>query len=339
MTQEKKAKRYDEVVNKLSHFIAQGVDPLITKADVQDFFPELVESEDEKIKKALLEYFGEECDTATINGIYCYKIYDWLEKQGEKNPTPKVEPKFKVGDWCIDNEDGVIFQIVKVLDNTYTYKTIEGKEYSCTYYSLENDARRWTIQDAKDGDVLLFEGYYNSIVLFQGIGINGKGRINYHCKCDLGNYSFGIQGDVACLGTIEKDAEHYHPATKELRDILFKKMKEAGYKWDVEKKELKRFEQVDDFDTELNALLKKYEHLSKKELQEPLEFYLDVIRNDLDVVRENPNHHEGWVNVFRGKHGCYVDREIWEFEENANTIGKEFAEYIASVKIEWEEQH
>lgn len=44
--------------------------------------------------------------------------------------------------------------------------------------------------------------------------------------------------------------------------------------------------QVEGFDAELNALLKKYEHLSKKELQEPLEFYLDVIKNDLDVVRE-----------------------------------------------------
>ena len=50
---------------------------------LEELFPELAESEDERIRKALLEYFGEECDTATINGIYCYKIYEWLEKQGE----------------------------------------------------------------------------------------------------------------------------------------------------------------------------------------------------------------------------------------------------------------
>ena len=29
------------------------------------------------------------------------------------------------------------------------------------------------------------------------------------------------------------------PATKEQRDLLFQKMKEAGYEWDAEKKELK----------------------------------------------------------------------------------------------------
>lgn len=86
--------------------------------------------------------------------------------------------------------------------------------------------------------MLLFEGYYNSIVLFHGIGINKKGRINYHCKCDLGNYSFDIQGNVACLGTIEKDAEHYHPATKELRDKLFQKMSDVGYTWNEETKQL-----------------------------------------------------------------------------------------------------
>jgi lipid II:glycine glycyltransferase (peptidoglycan interpeptide bridge formation enzyme) len=45
---------------------------------------------------------------------------------------------------------------------------------------------------------------------------------------------------VACLGTIEKDAEHYHPANKEQRDTLFAKMEEAGYEWDAEKKELKK---------------------------------------------------------------------------------------------------
>lgn len=52
------------------------------------------------------------------------------------------------------------------------------------------------------------------------------------------------------------------------------------------KTELVEMLEVDGFDAELNALLKKYEHLSKKELQEPLEFYLGVVRDDLDVVRE-----------------------------------------------------
>ena len=35
-----------------------------------------------------------------------------------------------------------------------------------------------------------------------------------------------------------------HPATKEQRDLLFQKMKEAGYEWNDEKKELKMAESV-----------------------------------------------------------------------------------------------
>ena len=78
--------------------------------------------------------------------------------------------------------------------------------------------------------------------------------------------------------------------------------------------------QVDGFDAELNALLKKYEHLPKKELQEPLEFYLGVVRDDLDIVREEKPKWseedererkrvvgllEGWLSTF--KETCYAE--------------------------------
>jgi hypothetical protein len=84
MTQEEKAKAYDKVVNKLRHFIAQGVDPLITRADVQDFFPELAESEDERIRKEIIVHI-KWCED---NG-YCAKEemtrwIDFLKKQGEQ---------------------------------------------------------------------------------------------------------------------------------------------------------------------------------------------------------------------------------------------------------------
>ena len=32
----------------------------------------------------------------------------------------------------------------------------------------------------------------------------------------------------------------FQPATKEQSDLLFQKMREAGYEWDTEKKELKK---------------------------------------------------------------------------------------------------
>ena len=147
-------------------------------------------------------------------------------------------------------------KITDVLEDRYIVETKFAKR-SAILFEHESRYHLWTIEDAKDGDVLLFEGYYNSIVLFQGIGINGKGRINYHCKCDLGNYSFGVQGDMACLGTIEKDAEHYHPATKEQRDLLFQKMKEEGYEWDANKKKLNKIHVIDEGKAEMDYCFTK----------------------------------------------------------------------------------
>lgn len=213
---------------------------------LETLIPELAESEDESIKKDIiivLEREATRCfkETGSMPQWYDRSIA-WLEKQGEKKPVDKAELQFKPGDWVKNNESKEAF-FIKSIGNAYCMEDIAGVAADYPADIVHKLSTLWAIDDAKDGDVLLFEGNYNSIVLFQGIGINGKGRINYHCKCDLENYSFGVQGDVACLGTIEKDAEHYHPATKEQRDILFQKMKVAGYEWDAEKKELKKIEQ------------------------------------------------------------------------------------------------
>ena len=153
-------------------------------------------------------------------------------KKVEQKSAYKVKPKFKVGDWCIDNEDGIIFQIVKVLDNTYTYKTNEGKEYSCTHYSLENDVRLWTIQDAKSGDVLACN---EEILLFKSYSV--QGRISLYCWYNGQTNNFhSKEVDNTLLTTRNKIC----PAAKEQRNLLFQKMKEAGYEYDTKKKELKK---------------------------------------------------------------------------------------------------
>ena len=84
---EEKAKVYDEVVNKLRRFMRQGIDPLITSADVQDFFPELKESEGERIKNLIYCLIRDRSDNGKLlehNGISVEEALDWVEKQGEK---------------------------------------------------------------------------------------------------------------------------------------------------------------------------------------------------------------------------------------------------------------
>ena len=52
-----------------------------------------------------------------------------------------------------------------------------------------------------------------------------------------------------------------------------------------------------------------------------------------------PEIHEGWANVFGGADGnSYVgDSHIFKSKEDAEKEGKKWKDYIATVRIEWEE--
>lgn len=93
---EEKAQRYDETINKLRRFMEQGVDPLITRADAQDFFPELKDNEDERKRKGLIEHL-KELKEQSVEGSHlkCPELYDtwidWLEKQDKQNLRNEIQ--------------------------------------------------------------------------------------------------------------------------------------------------------------------------------------------------------------------------------------------------------
>lgn len=162
-------------------------------------------------------------DSDTYNKIVDECIY------GEQKPIDKVEPNFKVGDWVVTSY-GKVNQVVSVDKYGDGYTLNDGVYFSgswCDMYHL------WTIQDAKDCDVLAWDDS-KCIALFK----------NIYDEDSFNSYGF-VGG---CTGTFESrqsyhDIEGAHPATKEQRDLLFQKMHEAGYEWDAEKKELIKIEQ------------------------------------------------------------------------------------------------
>jgi len=283
------------------------------------------ETDDVRIRKALVEHFSSYYSGSAISDdVVVEEALTWLEKQGEKSAewhsedeqnlnaclsyipdeflrrwlkdaiyvkynksADKVEPKFHEGDWIIYRDEGCteILRIIGVTGTHYLCNDISDdycRNLSINFIDNHN-YHLWTIRDVKDGDVLAWDNS-KCIVIFKNI--YDKESFN----------SYGCVGH--CTGTFEAglsyhDIEGVHPATKEQRDLLFSKMKEVGYEWNAEKKMLKNIEkqQVDDFDAELNALLKKYEHLPKEELAEPLEFYLEAVRGNkpktaLEAIKE-----------------------------------------------------
>ena len=157
------------------------------------------------------------------------------EKQGEQAPTSdNIETKFHEGDWIV-NERGTIRHIEAVDD--LGYQTDGGW---LTHAEYEKHFRLWQpIEDARNGDVLAvdpIEGYSSPFVCIYK-------RQNQEDSVDFDSHCFVAFDGKFYVGENGHSTEDIHPATKEQRDLLFAKMREAGYWWDAEYKELQKIEQ------------------------------------------------------------------------------------------------
>ena len=183
--------------------------------------------------------FGIFTITDIKNGKYMYNnsIICDISEQNEWELVEKVD--FKIGDWITLYGDGP-FKILKIeaeqngiLD--YLLLVQNGRD---TYYNkkyVDENARLWTIQDAKDGDVLAATMCSGRVWIGIFKEYNGS---------TFSSYCFMNTEGIFHLSTSNHGrGEAIHPATKEQRDLLFQKMREAGYEWDAKKKELKKIEQ------------------------------------------------------------------------------------------------
>ena len=298
MTIEEKANAYDKAIGKAAALYKASEPMSGCNVILETLFPELKESEDEKVRKlitlcleecvhsdvirdyekdeciAWLEKQGEACnsiiwhntlevpneqeellcewesDDDTWHDVAFYHantktfwngenqiedvvkwigINELLEKQGEQKPTDKVEPKFKVGDWLINPRTSHIIHIKDVLicGNKGIY---ELENSSMSIENIEDNFRLWTIQDAKDGDMLYINNTVSeSIIIYKSFN---NGLIKKYASYN----KFGFEGEHY----LTLNDGYIVPATKEQRDLLFQKMKEAGWEWDAEKRELKK---------------------------------------------------------------------------------------------------
>ncbi len=145
-----------------------------------------------------------------------------------------VEPNFKAGDWVVrtDGENfcnGSKFAQITKIDNWKYWLDSNS-------WVKAMDIRLWSIKDAQDGDVLMCPKYAGDIIpnifIFKDIDINN----DVSCYCAFLKIFFATGGYIASADSINTD---FYPATKEQCDLLFQKMKESGYEWNADKKELK----------------------------------------------------------------------------------------------------
>ena len=188
-------------------------------------------SEDEQNLNAVLAFIEDEYLRRWLKDIIHTKYEQCVDDSMKEQ---KVEPKFKAGD-CVISNDGTHTYLVKERKRgAYVMLDIgDNEEFSIIIETADRTGRFWAIQDAKDGDVLV-NG--SNIFIFH---LNGTRLMGYcHVNIDDGRFYDDI-GKIECFCTIDAIVT---PATEEQRDLLFAKMRDSGYEWDVEKKELKRIE-------------------------------------------------------------------------------------------------
>lgn len=123
MTTEQKAKRYDEAIIKAKALYNQG----LINPPLEHIFPELAESEDEKIRKTIIRFFKDQYSNEAEmydGSVTVGDVIAWLEKQ-----KPFTDEEYNQGKegvlWCLkkakerakdENEMGTVWIAEKWLE-------------------------------------------------------------------------------------------------------------------------------------------------------------------------------------------------------------------------------
>lgn len=113
-----------------------------TKEDAEHYFPELKESDDERIKKAITRILYENyTDAAVIKGVEIAEIVAWLEKQSEQKPTWSEEDELNLKQAiyvCHQNGYAAIENWIKSLKPQPQWKPTE-QQMNALKQTSEND--------------------------------------------------------------------------------------------------------------------------------------------------------------------------------------------------------
>lgn len=281
---------------------------------------EQVDAEFEKQgeQKAGDAYCQENCKGFQQTGK-CFSDWDCKAKRKAKS-IYEVKPKFKVGDWICNDMCDV--HIASIENGMYYFD--EGDGLSIVF--VDEHYHFWTIQDAMDGDVLA-----TSAGAFIYNGNNGGGSCpGSYCGIDtLGNFKVGVEHHWT--------GKPVFPATKEQRELLFQKMKEAGCMFDFEKKELKKLGQSEvtkTSDQEIGIVEIPF-GAKDSELQEatyhiPKGFHAEI-NDDKVVIKKGEKPTEWSEEDERMLHTIIADFKGF-IRDNTSTIESHFNECINWLK-------
>jgi len=221
-----------------------------------------------KVGDKIIEKDFDECGCGTIIDIKDGKyIFDdggfiFIEEQGlwklvKQKSADKAEPKFKVGDWIVYNRNNSSIEILYICDiRDGRYYFNDNIHISWSVKECDEKCHLWTIADAKGGDVLVNQNGEMPFI-FKECKDN-----HIYCYCGYTNrkdifFNKFVDSKGEELHWLNLYHEQAYPTTKEQRDLLFQKMKESGYEWNAEKKEVKKIHVIDEGKAEMDYCFTK----------------------------------------------------------------------------------
>ena len=242
MTEKEKAEAYDKALKKAS--AAHKDEDKHLKATLERIFPELKESEDEKIKNAILNHLKKMWGNCQddVCGVHVEDAIAWLERQGDKDKLIQ-----ELGEYKVKYTQEVLEKYINSMSNKdderlkktaiaflkdFAEQGYENALECIDWLEKQDEMHIWTIQDAKDCDVLACN---EEILLFKSYSV--QGRISLYCWYNGQTNNFHNK-EVIDISLNKRNK--ICPATKEQRDLLFQKIKDAGYKWNAETKTLEK---------------------------------------------------------------------------------------------------
>ena len=137
----------------------------------------------------------------------------------------ETESVFNVGDWLVC-KDVTWPHGPFVVVSDYHDGFVKAQMQDGSFFIVNTGVvRKWTIRDAKPGDVLSTDDW---VFIFKEINYGPGNGIKCYCHYDYDDGVFRVDADrdthMVTGGTVR-------PATKEQRDLLFRKIAEEGFEW------------------------------------------------------------------------------------------------------------
>lgn len=141
-------------------------------------------------------------------------------------------------------EQSKFYKIKNITEQEYTLVGCDGSVITRPIQDVDRLASAFTIQDAKDGDVLIDKSHIGECVfIFKEArasdiktDVNNPLAIIGYC----GINHIGFTSRLSGLGFGDTVNCTYYPATKEQRDTLERVMTNAGYRWNKEELKLEK---------------------------------------------------------------------------------------------------